>query len=96
MTAPEGSDPPPLVEQDMSPDGKWVPCLNAFMTWEPAEGNNEARGPINPQVHDAGAWYPAAGNAMKWIPWVEPVDAPSGPVVPIVSGDEPQPGDEDG
>lgn len=88
MTAPSGTNPPPLVEQEMT-GGTWVPTANAFMSWVPTDGKAQAQGPIEPQVHDDGAWYPASGNAMKWIPFLEPAPIEA-PVLVIVPGDEPQ------
>jgi hypothetical protein len=89
MSSPE--DRPDLVEQDMSPDGKWVPRLNAFMTWEPADGDDtiEPRGPLMPQVHDTGMYAPSAGNAMKWVP-KDPPPPEAEPSIDIVAGDEDQ------
>jgi hypothetical protein len=87
MSTPE--DRPALVDQDMTPHGIWRARLNAFMAWEPAEGSTETPvGPLLPQEHESGGYYPSAGNAMKWVPAV--ADAPA-LVLEIVDA----PGDED-
>lgn len=90
MTSPY-DDVPPLVEQDMSPDGVWRPQYNAFMAWFPTDDDDTiaARGPLLPQIHDSGIWAPGAGNSMTWIPAVAVRDAPVIEVVDV-AGDEPQ------
>lgn len=72
----------------MPPNGTWRAQLNAFMSWDPAESDSVPLGPLLPQEHESGGYYPVSGNAMKWVPAV--ADAPA-LVLEIVDA----PGDED-
>jgi len=57
------------------------------MQWEGATPDAFPRGPVLPQEHPEGTWYPGPGGFMSWV---DAAPVISEPIVVIVPGDENQ------
>lgn len=77
---------PPIVDQEIPPYGVWRG--GNPMQWEPTEAGDFPRGPVLPQEHPEGTWFPGPGGFMSWEDAI-PVEVTE-PVIVIVPGDEDQ------